>query len=154
VLALVKIVHAEEVLASPVDGERAKIGRDGGPRRGARRLCVRPRASAALGAGRGAATGRRERIRPPTFFTAAPPSSGRTRASAQPKKAQHGKDDDNHTNDPEDIVHSCLPSTGEVIRLTNTPKRLQRTLRRIIGQVAPNALVGPDITAFAVRAAH
>ncbi|MCE3247802.1 MAG: hypothetical protein K0R41_1627 [Geminicoccaceae bacterium] len=44
------------------------------------------------------------------LFNAAPTTSCRAWASAQPKKAQHGNHDDNDTNDPEDIVHSCPPS--------------------------------------------
>jgi hypothetical protein len=90
-----------------------------------------------------------------TFLAAARPYSCRLRASAKPKKGQQGKNDDNHTNDPEDIVHSCLPSTCEVVPLDpHIIDGLPAQPRPIIGQAAPNALIGPDTTVLAVRPAH
>jgi hypothetical protein len=43
--------------------------------------------------------------------------SGRVRASAKPEKAQDDNNDDNHSNNPEDVVHSWLPYTYELIPL-------------------------------------
>ena len=79
--------------------------------------------------------GRRGRHRPPPF-NAALPYSCRARASAKPKKGQHDKNDDNHTDDPEDIVHSCLPSFGKWSRLTDT------VFDDLVAHVAPDHRAG------------
>jgi len=86
-----------------------------------------------------AATGRRDVPAHHLLLKAAPAPLllCRARASAQPKKAQHDNHDDNHTNNPKDIVHSCLPSFAKWSRLTNSssmPFRL--TPRRIIEHAA------------------
>jgi hypothetical protein len=83
-----------------------------------------------------AATGRRD-VAAHHLLKAAPPSC-RARASAQPKKAQHDNHDDNHTNNPKDIVHLSSVLCEVVPLDQHIVDAFQLKLRPIIGQARPS----------------